>query len=88
MSLDTVELIVSIEDHFEIRIPDPVAEKLNTVQDIVDCVYAMIKDRSNYREFDREDVAKVVIELISDKSGIPVHQIKLEHSITNDLGMD
>lgn len=88
MGLDTVELIVSIEDHFEIRIPDPVAEKLNTVQDIVDCVYAMIKDRTNYREFDREDVAKVVIELISDKSGIPVRQIKLEHSITNDLGMD
>lgn len=88
MGLDTVELIVSIEDHFEIRIPDPVAEKLNTVQDIVNCVYAMIKDRSNYREFDRENVAKVVIELISDKSGIPVHQIKLEHSITNDLGMD
>ncbi len=88
MSLDTVELIASIEDHFEIRIPDPVAEKLNTVQDIVDCVYAMIKDRSNYREFDRENVAKVVIELISGKSGIPVHQIKLEHSITNDLGMD
>lgn len=88
MGLDTVELIVSIEDHFEIRIPDPVAEKLNAVQDIVDCVYAMIKDRSNYREFDRENVAKVVIELISDKSGIPVHQIKLEHSITNDLGMD
>ncbi|MCE2996327.1 MAG: phosphopantetheine-binding protein [Cyclobacteriaceae bacterium] len=88
MSLDTVELIVSIEDHFEIRIPDPVAEKLNTVQDIVDCVYTMIKDRPENGILDSGHIAKVVIELISDKSGIPVDQIKLEHSITNDLGMD
>jgi acyl carrier protein len=88
MGLDTVELIVSIEDHFEIRIPDPVAENLDTVQDIVNCVYSMIKDGPENMKLNMDHVAKEVIELISDKSGIPVRQIKLEHSVTRDLGMD
>lgn len=42
MGLDTVELIVCTEKYFKISIPDPEAAKLNTVQDIADCVFAKI----------------------------------------------
>ena len=37
-SLDTVELVMQIETEFEVEIPDEVAEKLLTVQSIIDKV--------------------------------------------------
>ena len=35
-SLDTVELVMALEDEFEIDIPDDQAEKITTVQQAVD----------------------------------------------------
>ncbi|GAB1354274.1 MAG TPA: acyl carrier protein [Candidatus Rifleibacterium sp.] len=37
-SLDTVELVMDLEEHFEIEIPDEDAEKLKTVKDAVDYI--------------------------------------------------
>jgi acyl carrier protein len=35
-SLDTVELVMALEEHFDIEIPDDAAEKIRTVQDAID----------------------------------------------------
>ena len=35
-SLDTVELVMALEEEFGIEIPDGDAEKINTVQDAID----------------------------------------------------
>jgi acyl carrier protein len=35
-SLDNVELVMALEEEFEIEIPDEVAEKITTVQDAID----------------------------------------------------
>jgi acyl carrier protein len=35
-SLDTVELVMALEDEFGIEIPDEDAEKINTVQNAID----------------------------------------------------
>ena len=37
-SLDVVELVMAIEDEFDIEIPDEEAEKLETVKDAVDYI--------------------------------------------------
>ena len=37
-SLDQVELIMAIEDHFGIEIPETEAEKITTVAAAVDCI--------------------------------------------------
>ncbi len=37
-SLDTVELVMAVEEAFDIEIPDNDAEKMRTVQDLVDYV--------------------------------------------------
>ena len=37
-SLDAVELIMSIEEEFDIEIPDEVAQNMKTVKDIVDYI--------------------------------------------------
>jgi acyl carrier protein len=35
-SLDTVELVMALEDEFSVKIPDEDAEKIATVQDAID----------------------------------------------------
>jgi acyl carrier protein len=37
-SLDTVELVMALEEEFDIEIPDEAAEKILTVQDAVDYI--------------------------------------------------
>ncbi|MEF9942919.1 MAG: acyl carrier protein [Burkholderiaceae bacterium] len=39
-SLDTVELVMALEDEFETEIPDEQAEKIRTVQQAIDFVNA------------------------------------------------
>jgi acyl carrier protein len=42
-SLDTVELVMALEEEFECEIPDEDAEKITTVQQAVDYVKAHVK---------------------------------------------
>ena len=42
-SLDTVELVMAVEEEFECEIPDEDAEKITTVQQAIDYVNANIK---------------------------------------------
>ncbi|MBK8325836.1 MAG: acyl carrier protein [Moraxellaceae bacterium] len=42
-SLDTVELVMALEEEFETEIPDEEAEKINTVQAAIDYVTANTK---------------------------------------------
>ena len=42
-SLDTVELVMALEDEFHIEIPDEDAEKITTVQQAIDYVKAHVK---------------------------------------------
>lgn len=39
-SLDTVELVMALEEEFETEIPDEEAEKLSSVQDAIDYINA------------------------------------------------
>lgn len=42
-SLDTVELVMALEDAFEMEIPDEQAEKITTVQQAIDYAKAHVK---------------------------------------------
>jgi acyl carrier protein len=39
-SLDTVELVMALEEEFETEIPDEQAEKITTVQEAIDYIVA------------------------------------------------
>ena len=42
-SLDTVELVMALEEEFECEIPDEAAEKITTMQQAIDYVNANVK---------------------------------------------
>jgi acyl carrier protein len=42
-SLDTVELVMALEEEFELEIPDEEAEKISTVQNAIDYIVANSK---------------------------------------------
>jgi acyl carrier protein len=42
-SLDTVELVMALEEEFETEIPDDEAEKITTVQQAIDYIAAHVK---------------------------------------------
>ena len=42
-SLDVVELVMALEEKFEVEIPDSEAEKLKTIQDVVTFVEGLKK---------------------------------------------
>jgi acyl carrier protein len=42
-SLDTVELVMALEEEFECEIPDEEAEKITTVQQAIDYIKANLK---------------------------------------------
>jgi acyl carrier protein len=39
-SLDTVELVMALEEEFEVEIPDEQAEKIHTVQQAIDYIHS------------------------------------------------
>ncbi len=43
-SLDTVELVMALEEEFDTEIPDEEAEKISTVQSAIDYVNANVSD--------------------------------------------
>ena len=45
-SLDTVELVMELEDEFDLTIPDEEAEKLRTVGEAIDYIQKHLEDRS------------------------------------------
>jgi len=42
-SLDRVEIVMNLEDHFTIEIDDEMAEKLTTVGDVVNYISTLVK---------------------------------------------
>jgi len=64
--------------------------KIGTIGDLVNWTLAKNYDTliDPKRLFDKADVEKVIIGIISDSMAIPVDEIKLEHRISYDLGVD
>ncbi len=44
-SLDTVELVMALEEEFETEIPDEKAEKIATIQDAIDYIEANLTEK-------------------------------------------
>jgi acyl carrier protein len=81
VGLDSVELIMEIEDEFKLRIPDDDAVELRTAGGILDYVAARI-------DLAPEAVERRVWKSISRRLNVPVADIRRESRIAEDLGAD
>ncbi len=64
MGLDSVELVMEMEKYFSIQIPDPEAEKITTIQKMVDCVAKHLSVSNNSIELRDAIVDKIQTILI------------------------
>jgi acyl carrier protein len=86
MGLDTVELIMRVEEDFGIGISDREAEQLTTVGQIHQHVLAALRQRGT--PADAEKVFSQLREIICDQLGINPEVVVPGASIVDDLGAD
>ncbi len=84
MGLDLVELMMAIEDEFELEAPDNEVEMIRTVGQLIACVVRYRNKRKGGFEDDRR-VAERVRFMISMQLGIPASQLRDDMDLFRDL---
>lgn len=87
MGLDTVELILSIEETFDIEISDAVAEKIYTVGDLHAFVFAELT-RLERPNINREIVFDILRSLVCFQLGVKPDKVVPSAHFVNDLHAD
>jgi acyl carrier protein len=95
MGLDTVELVMDLEDTFGIEIPDADAERLVSVGEAFEYIVQRLATGSARGKFhldsgdiDRDRVWRTVIEIVSEHGGVAEHEIRPTTEFVRDLKMD
>jgi acyl carrier protein len=83
MGLDTVELIMAIEEAFDFKIPNHDAEKLSTVGSI----YAYVREHAPGAA-SRTDLWEAVLDLIQEQTAVERARLVPDAHIVRDLGID
>lgn len=81
MGLDSVELVMSWEEYFSISIPDREAEKINTVQDAVNCIarHCQLNQNTSTIKFEIQNkLISAIQELKNDRKLIYENQLIFE----------
>ncbi len=86
MGLDSVELVIDIEEKFQIRISDDEAESIQTAGDLFHIV--RLKLAASGRDYDPGGTWDRVVRIIHDNIGAPLDKIRPESRLVEDLGMD
>lgn len=96
MGLDSIEIVMELEERFRIKIPDEDAEQVKTVGELAELVLRRVAiesragelgmpgDPANAREFAIREVSTICAGVI----GMDVNRIKPDSSLVEDLGCD
>jgi len=97
MGLDSVELVMALEEEFGVRIPDSEAERMLTPRRVIDWMCAQqeqgalfsvpgSKPPSGFHVFTREQIAERVREVVREQLGI--EEFSDDDRFIEDLRMD
>ena len=86
MGLDTIELVMAIEDRFGIAIPEAEAEKLQIVGDLSDYVVAALKRHDD--QVDEDEVWERIVQIMVEQLGVRPEEVTRTTDIVYDLGAD
>jgi acyl carrier protein len=87
MGLDTVELVMAVEEHFRIEIPDDKASKIFTVGELHSFIVGALA-RAGRAEFSETQVFDELRDLICNQLAVDPRIVKPEARIVKDLGID
>lgn len=83
MGLEIVEVIMRLEEEFDIEIPDEDAERLTTVGQIADYVAEKLMLPEDQRERHWNRVQAIVV----DEANVPAEQVHRETRLVEDLNL-
>ena len=86
MGLDSVELLMAIENYFGIEIPDADADTFEIVGNLSDYVVHTLEDRGE--PVDPEEVWEQVVRITVEQLGVRPEEVTRTASFVNDLGAD
>ena len=90
MGMDGVEIVMAVEDAFDIRIEDSEAEKITTPAHLIEIVQAKVTSAAAHRSqrtWRREQIADAVRKIVIDVLGCEKHY-REDAQFIKDLGMD
>ena len=87
MGLDSVELVMAVEEHFDLTIPDEDAATLNTVGKLNDWVVNELQ-RLKRTKVDSTVVFSELRQLICDQLGVTADRVVPEARFVQDLHVD
>ena len=87
MGLDTVELVLLIEEHFQIEIADEAASKITTVGELHEYVYGQLKRRGR-TDIGYNQVFHDMRDMLCTKFGVPYAAVVSEARIVKDLQLN
>jgi acyl carrier protein len=87
MGLDTVELVMAVEEHFEIEIPDEIAATLDTVG-LLHRYLVSVLQRKRLLRVDETAVFSELRDIICKQTGIAPERIVPDASFVKDLRLD
>jgi acyl carrier protein len=88
MGLDSIEIILEIEDEFDLAIPDEDAEGLRTVGEIIDYVEHRLRERGDVVPAGKRDVPERVVRIVAESLRIDPLEIRRDSRLAEDLGAD
>ncbi len=86
MGLDSVELLMEVENYFGIRIPDAEAEKIYTIQLMVDSVAGHLNIEDDSMELRDQVFQKIILSI--ENLGWTSKQIQLSDSVSAHIPTD
>ena len=87
MGLDTVELVMAVEEHFHIEVPDAAASKIGTVGELHTFVHDELR-RLGRTNLGYTEIYDQLREIICRQLGVHPRKVVLEAHIVKDLGAD
>jgi acyl carrier protein len=92
MGLDSVEIIIEIEDRFGVEITDAEAARCVSVGDLLDCVIVKLDagqtSKPERQQWTRPQVLEEIRDIIVEQAGVSRERITLEAGLRGDLEID
>ena len=92
MGLDSVEIIMDIEDRFGIEITDAEAARCWRVGDLLGCVMAKLEtgqsSKPERQQWTRPHVLEEIRDVIIEQVGLRRERITLDAGLRGELGID